>query len=236
MEGWKQKEAAERFAKTADILAPRRREILSIISRLATEGSDQTPLILDLGSGLGDVTEAILAQRERAKVHLVDFSDEMVRLSRKRFDGNPNVSISKHDLNDALPDFTRSREFDSVVSCFALHHVELENRVRLYSEIRRCLKDGGLFINGDLFKGDSPLVDQWLFDDWIRWIEVQMKVQLGEERSFDEWKSERLETMKKMGDKPGTVWEMYDDMECAGFRHVDILWKFQNLAILAAMK
>jgi hypothetical protein len=39
-----------------------------------------------------------------------------------------------------------------------------------------------------------------------------------------------------MGDKPGTIWEMFHDMKIAGFKYVDCLWKSRNLAIMAATK
>jgi hypothetical protein len=39
-----------------------------------------------------------------------------------------------------------------------------------------------------------------------------------------------------MGDKPGTFWNMQFDMHKAGFQEVDCVWKYQNLAILVAIK
>ena len=37
-----------------------------------------------------------------------------------------------------------------------------------------------------------------------------------------------------MRDKPGTVWDMCNDLKLAGFRFVDCLFKYQNLAVIAA--
>lgn len=235
-EGWTHPEAAENYARTADIIIPERKEILSIISKMATELGPMNPKIIDLGCGLGDVTAEIVKLKPHANVLMLDFSDEMIRRSSERFGNNKNMTIIKRDLNQGILGITESRGFDVVVSCFSIHHVEFENRIKLYSEIRELLKEEGLFINGDLFREDSPIIDQWEFNNLISSLMIQLKEKLGQEWTFDELKLNRLENAQKMGDKPGTIWEMFHDMKAAGFRHVDCLWKSRNLAIMAATK
>ncbi len=154
----------------------------------------------------------------------------------ERFRDNKNITAVKHDLNQGILGITDDRGFDAVVSCFAIHHVEFENRIKLYSDIHAVLKEEGLFINGDLFKEDSPIIDQWEFDNNISSLLVILKEKLGQEWTFDELKLNRLEHNQKMGNKPGTLWEMFHYMKAAGFGYVDCLWKFRNLAIMAATK
>lgn len=228
--------AAEHYASTVNIITPGRSDILSLISRLATDGSPISPMVLDLGSGLGDVTSSVLALRPGAIMRQIDFSDEMIEMSQRRFANNPNVEIVKHDLNRGLPVSLKDSRFDSVVSCFALHHIEVGCRIGLYRDIHELLREGGLFVNGDLFKCESPSIDRWEFDAWIRWLAVQLREEGGEDWDFEELRNDRLRNMARMGDKPGTIWEMREDMLGAGFRSVDCLWKNQNLAVMVAMK
>jgi ubiquinone/menaquinone biosynthesis C-methylase UbiE len=235
-EGWAHPEAAEKYSQTADIIIPERKEILSIISKVAIELGPVNPKIIDLGCGLGDVTAEILKLKPQADVLMIDFSDEMIRRSRERFRDNKNITVVKRDLNQGILDITGNRGFDAVVSCFSIHHIEFENRIKLYSDIRKLLKEQGLFINGDLFREDSPAIDQWEFNNKISSLMIQLKEKLGQEWTFEELKLNRLENSQKMGDKPGTLWETFHDMKAAGFRHVDCLWKSRNLAIMAATK
>lgn len=235
-EGWTQPEAAENYAQTADIIIPERKEILSIISRVAAELGPANPKIIDLGCGLGDVTAEILKLKPQADVLMIDFSDEMIRRSSERFRGNKNITVVKRDLNQGILDITDERGFDAVVSCFSIHHVEFENRIKLYSDIRELIEEPGLFINGDLFREDSPAIDQWELNNRISSLMIQLKEKLGQEWTFDELKLNRLENAQKMGDKPGTLWEMFHDMKAAGFRYIDCLWKSRNLAIMTATK
>jgi len=235
-EGWLNPEAAENYARMVDLMIPQRKEILSIISRLAIELGSENPEIIDLGCGLGDVTAEIVKLKPDVKFLMVDFSDEMIRRSSERFRDNKNITVVKRDLNLGVSGISDEAKFDAVVSCFALHHVEFENRVKLYSEIHAVLKEGGLFINGDLFKEDSPIIDEWELNNIIASLLLVLKEKHGEECTFDELKQKRIEHGKKMGDKPGTVWDMFRDMKAAGFGYVDCVWKFRNLAIMAASK
>ncbi len=235
-EGWLNPEAAENYAQTVDTIVPQRKEILSIISKLAIELGSTNLKIIDLGCGLGDVTAEIVKLKPYVDVLMLDFSDEMIRRSNERFRDNKHITVVKHDLNQGILGITDDKGFDAVVSCFAIHHVEFENRIKLYSDIHAVLKEGGLFINGDLFKEDSPIIDQWEFDNKISATVVMLKEKLGQEWTFDDLKLNRLENAQKMGDKPGTLWEMFHDMKATGFEYVDCLWKFGNLAIMVATK
>ena len=219
-----------------NLFVPKRNEILSVISGLATKSISETPKILDIGSGSGDVTADILKFKPHSSAYLMDISDEMIRLSQDRFRENPNIHIIKHNLNEDILDATSEREFDLVVSCFALHHIAFENRVRLYRSIREILKPDGLFINGDMFKCESPVIDQWEFDTWIKWIICRIRDQQGIETSFDEVKNTQLEISRITDDKPGTIWDMQNDMRQAGFQYIDCLCKYQKFAVLVAVK
>ena len=235
-QGWESGEAVSRWLQTADGLVRGRRDILSIIARLSTAFVADRPTILDLGCGHGDVTAEILKIRPHASIWMVDFSDEMIRLARERFSDNENIKVIKHDLNGGIPDELLSIEFDQVVSCFAIHHVEYENRVGLYADIRRVLSEDGLFVNGDRFIGESPVVSKWEFDNWIAWMTKQIKNELGIDEIFDHAKRTQMERDEKMGDKPGTLWDMQEDLRQADFQYVDCMWKSHNLGVIVATK
>lgn len=232
-EGWQAEGAAEQYMQLVDVVAPGRREILSVIARLAAAFCADCPLIMDIGCGWGHVTEEILKHRPDAVVHMTDYSAEMVAISRKRFANQPQVKVYQQDLNLGLGNCDRG-SYNAVVSCFALHHVDPARRVRLYEDIRAALKPGGIFINGDLFICESPSVNKWEFDNYISWMTVQLREQLGQEYNFEELKARQLANYQAMGDMPGTLSDMFSDLKTAGLLHVDCLVKYQNLAVVAA--
>ena len=231
---WKSRKRANHHLKYADILIPGRRDTLSIIARLAILFISDQPRIMDIGCGFGDVTAEILALSPHASVCMVDFSDEMLRLAEDRFGSNNEVKIIKHDLNDGVPDRLKSSKFDAVVSCHALHHIEHENKVGLYMQLRQILGEDGLFIIGDRLTGESPVISRWEFDNWITWETEQIRNKLGKGVSFNEVKKIQMASDEELGDKPGTLWDTQRDLKQAGFQYIDCVWKNHNMGIVVA--
>ena len=229
--GWETSETARRYLEMADVLIPCRRDILYAIAKLTAEFTPENPVILDIGCGNGDVTNEILSLKPSVSLSLLDYSDDMIKMATERFSNNSNIKVLKHNLNNGLPEQMMAVKFDAVVSCFALHHIELENRVRLYENIRQVLREGGLFINGDRFIVESPSINQWGNDFWIAWVVERIRTELGIERTFEEVKQAQVESDKQHGDKPGTIWEMREDLKRAGFKFVDCIWMQYNLCL-----
>lgn len=234
-EGWESNEAVKHYKRIVNILVPGRNEILSIISNLVRDFTKE-PRILEVGCGFGDITAHILDTNPNSKAFMMDYSEEMLDLCRERFKDNINIKIARQDLNMGLPKFDLNEKFDVIVSSIALHHIEFENRVKLYSGIRSALNENGLFINADLFKGENSKFDKWEFNNWISWMVKQIKENMGIEKDFEEVKRTQIESNEKLGDKPGTIWDMREDLLKAGFNDVDCVWKYQNLAVMVGFK
>ncbi|MFC1900806.1 class I SAM-dependent methyltransferase [Chloroflexota bacterium] len=234
-EEWNSKEIVNHQIRIADVTIPGRGDTLSIVARLATEFVSGQPRVLDIGCGWGDVTAEILELRPLASVCMVDYSEEMLRLAEERFSSNNNVKIIKYNLNTGIPDGLGSSEFDAVVSCHSLHHIEHENKIRLYTQIRQVLDEGGLFINGDRFTGESPVISGWEFDNWITWMTEQIKSELEIDRTFDQVKARQIYFDRRLGDKPGTLRDTQRDLKQAGFQYIDCVWKSHNMGIVVAI-
>jgi tRNA (cmo5U34)-methyltransferase len=109
--------------------------------------------ILDLGTGDGRLLALVrkeLAQRgaEYIEAVAVDFSPAMLEAARKRFAGDPSVTVVAHNMDEPLPVLgTAPGQFDAVTSCFAIHHLIHERKRTLYSEVFDRLNPGGVFCN-----------------------------------------------------------------------------------------
>jgi tRNA (cmo5U34)-methyltransferase len=234
--GWETDEAARRFQKVAGLAIPGRTDVFSIAAELIALFSPGRAVILDLGCGYGGVTEVVLQKVPDASAVLIDFSDEMIRLSEERFRDNPEIKIIKHDLNRGIPDSLETSSFDAVVSCFVLHHIDIEKRFPLYTEILKVLKPGGVFVNGDRFLEESPKINEWMFDTWMRWVTDRVTERSVNSRTFEQIKARQLEIDRDFGDKPGSLWTAENELRQAGFTNVDCLYKNQIVAVVAAVK
>lgn len=94
--------------------------------------------ILDLGSGTGETAAAVLACHPGAALIGVDASPDMLAVARGR--GLP-ATFQLGRIEDPLPSGT----FDVVVSAFAIHHLDGEEKADLFRRVARALAPAGCF-------------------------------------------------------------------------------------------
>jgi SAM-dependent methyltransferase len=167
--------------------------------------------VLDLGTGDGYLMGVVRAARPGVSGVACDFSDEMLDRARARFGAAAEIEVVRHDLDEPLPDAWG--EFDLVVSSFAIHHLVHERVRRLYGEVFTRLAPGGRFYN--LEHVASPT--EALHDEFLAAI--------GKTRETDD-PSNKLSSVEDQ-----LAW-----LRDAGFVHVDCLWKWRELALLAARR
>ncbi len=132
---WNQKH--QRYAKTDWIAKP------SLFAQFAAGYFPRRGQILDLGAGQGQDTR-YFAQRGY-NVTAVDFSDVAIKIAKEKLPQNAEqrVQIIKHDLRDPLP--LADHEFDAVYASLSLHYFDTATTIKIFNEIYRVLKLGGIF-------------------------------------------------------------------------------------------
>jgi SAM-dependent methyltransferase len=114
--------------------------------------------VLDLGCGAGLPSTLRLA--ERFRVLGVDISERQIELARANV---PRAEFRCCDLLELdLPDAS----FDAAVALYSMSHLPRSQHVRMFGNVRRWLRPGGLFV-ASLGTGD--------IDDWTgEWLGVPM--------------------------------------------------------------
>ncbi|MFZ1129591.1 MAG: class I SAM-dependent methyltransferase, partial [Terriglobales bacterium] len=166
--------------------------------------------ILDLGTGDGRLLALVKREHPDAEAVAIDFSPAMIEAARKRFAGDASVAVIPHNLDNPLPELG---DFDAVVSCFAIHHLEHERKRALYSEIHGRLNVGGVFCN--LEHVASPTLR--LHEEFLHGIGFTVQTEDPSNKLLD------VET--QLG------W-----LRAIGFADVDCHWKWRELALLAGRR
>lgn len=108
--------------------------------------------ILDLATGPARVAKDLKGEFSGVAV---DYAEEMLEVAKKLLDG-AKWKIQKEDAFAlSFPDKT----FDLVTSFRFVRHFEKSDRIRIYNEVKRVLKDDGLFV----FEALNKKMDKTLF-------------------------------------------------------------------------
>lgn len=113
--------------------------------------------ILILGCGTGLEIERI---KFKSDVVAIDISPEMLtELHKKTFYNGMSLKTICASILDF--EFGNDR-FDIVLTCYTLHHFNVEQKREIFRKIYRSLLPGGVFINGDLMSKSTEEESQRL--------------------------------------------------------------------------
>lgn len=220
-----------------DVMHPNRHKMVSVA--LETLPFDPTASItaLDLGTGTGFFTDRFLKQFPQARVISVDGSNSMVDLARTRLGTlTARVDFRIGDfrkLQDIVPE---SALGDAVLSSYALHHLNHEEKREVITQAIRFLKPGGWLINADIVTHESKVIEER-----IQQLRVEGIVRRGHavDPRFRDTASTRqfLDQLKATdADQPLTLAEDLQVFREAGLTHSAVLWSEYREVVIGGRK
>ncbi len=187
-----------------------------------TSNIDAPNRIIDLGAGTGLLTSYWYQHFPSAEYILVDIADDMLDIARKRFDHIETISYEVGNYSHKLPDAA----FDAVISALSIHHLEDEDKIKLFSRIYDSLPKGGLFINYDQFCAGSSEMDYWFNSFW----ESQLANSGLTDKDIELWKERR-----KL-DRECTARQEVDMLKDCRFKMVKCVYSYQKFSVIVAVK
>jgi tRNA (cmo5U34)-methyltransferase len=221
-------DAVPMFNKHAEAYDSDRRRIIppfepfyrTAVDAVALAGDDPAR-ILDLGAGTGVLSSFVLDAYPNSKVTLFDGAALMLDKARATL-GSERVDFIEGDLYGRLPD----GPWDAVVSALAIHHLTDDGKRHVFSEVRRTLRPGGIFVNSEHVLGPTTFLDA----EYRRWQEAEARAAGVDDH---EWHAaEDRMTADHLSPLPDQLGWLAD----AGFEDVDCLFKDRGYAVMFARR
>jgi tRNA (cmo5U34)-methyltransferase len=189
----------------------------------AADSGNARPEILDLGAGTGLLAALLIARYPTSPVTLMDFSEQMLAVAKKRFAGNEQIQYLSGDYGSA----DIGGQYDLICSALSIHHFDGPGKRRVYRKVFDSLSPGGLFVNADQVHAETPRLQERYLEYWDTFLEggpLDRNMQ-------DEIKKRRdtLDRMEKLSVQLACLREI-------GFEGVDVVYKNRNFAVFIGMK
>jgi demethylmenaquinone methyltransferase/2-methoxy-6-polyprenyl-1,4-benzoquinol methylase len=110
--------------------------------------------VLDVCSGMHDIPLRLLSIDPSLEIHAVDGSEHMTAEGQRRA-RERNLTIHARVCDAHVLPFPDS-SFDAVTLQFASRHLEI---IRVFKEINRVLKPGGIFCHNDMLRPESRIIE-----------------------------------------------------------------------------
>lgn len=208
---------------------------------------------LDLACGPGSLSQRLLAHFPQARSVAVDLDPVLLALGQGAL-GTMDGRLRWVDADLCDPKWVEAlgeQQFDAVVSTTALHWLPVPDLVRVYHQVAKLLRPGGVFLNGDNMKFSAQLPslqkvakavrdEQWQderfaqlgVETWAQWWAA-----LGKEAAPADLLAERE---RRFGWRSPDNWVNGGrDLQSgalldAGFQEVGIIWqRFDNCVLMA---
>lgn len=200
--------------------------MLELISRAAARVKPDAENLLDIGSGAGNNTIAILRLLPGLNCDLVDLSLPMLERARERLarESAGEVRIFHGDFRDAaLP----ASHYDIIVAAAVLHHLRDDvDWESCFRKIYSLMKPGGVFLVSDMVWSGSPALHALEWERYGSYLEA-----LGGAEYRD-----KVFTYIEKEDSPRSVSYQLDLMKRCGFKETDVLHKNACFAAYAGIK
>jgi len=182
--------------------------------------------VYDIGTSTGKVIDSILEKYKDKLINIVgvDTSRDMIDKSKRIFSGNSNVKLI---CGDATDDSFEMKNASLVTAILTTQFIPQRYRQTLVDKIYNSLNPGGGFILVEKIIGNNARFNEM-------WVEMyhEMKLRNGVSEAQVFQKSKAIRGVLR----PLTVDENMKLLYNAGFKDVDMFFKWNNFAGLIAIK
>ena len=196
-------------------------DFYGIATYFATAKSDK-PKILDLGAGTGLLSSFVSKKYPNAQFTLLDISEKMLEVAKERFAGFKNMNYAVMDYGESKIE----ENYDLVISALSIHHLEDNNKKKLYQNIYNILNIDGVFINADQCLPENSEYTEKFNNYWYNHVK---------NCNFSQDEIDGFKQRKQL-DKESKLITQISWLKNVGFQVVECVYKYMQFCVIVAKK
>ncbi|HEY7094026.1 MAG TPA: class I SAM-dependent methyltransferase [Ktedonobacterales bacterium] len=226
-------ESSKTYRQLASVAVPGREEQVATLLCLLPFGRDETFHVVELASGEGMLSQAILEAFPAATVMALDGEESMRQATAARL--SPYGERARVAAFDIMSDnwYAKLDGADAVVSSLCVHHLSGEGKRGLVAAVRERLSARGCLLIADLVRPQREEARGLFAATWDRSARERSRAQTGDAALFDLFVRENWNyyTYPDPFDQPSPLFDQLRWLKEAGFAVVDCFWMQAGHAI-----
>jgi tRNA (cmo5U34)-methyltransferase len=232
-ESWDEDES-KAFAEFGRAMVPGRKEIERTFLDLIPAEADEPFTAVEIGTGTGWLSAAVLRAFTRARILGLDGSPEMLDAAEGQlapYGQRAELRLFRLEDPSWLERLPEVRVF---LSCLVLHHLDGSGKRDLFARLFDRLEPGGALLLADLMEPRTERARRHFAAAWEEEIRHRSLEIHGDGRAYEFFVREEWNIYDHPDpmDKPSTLPEQLWWMEEAGFEGVDVFWARVGHALL----
>ncbi len=228
------------FIDQGKIFTPRRDELRDAFLDLIPAERDEAFQVVELASGAGWLSAAILERYPNASILALDGSVEMRAETARSLAPYPGRWETRaFELLDTNWRADLPNDVRAIVSSLAIHHLKGTAKRDLFADLNSHLAPGGALLIADLVEPASPAALRHAARAWDEDVERQSRELSGSAASWeffrdDHWNIYTWPDLEM--DFPSPLVDQIDWLRQTGYTRIDIPWARAGHTLIAAYR
>lgn len=211
---------------------------IEVIIRIIRSWHPEVHSFLDMGCGDGILGRQIFKQWPGSFGIFMDFSEPMITSVNEKCKGHRDSCViiqEDYSKENWLESVASWIPLDLVISGYSIHHQEDDMKYKIYEDVFKILKPGGLFLNLEHVASPNPKIEK-LFDEMFIDGLYTYHIQSGGTSTRDDIAHKFYNRDDKVLNKLTLVEKQVKWLEEIGFVNTDCFFKLFELALFGGQK
>jgi cyclopropane fatty-acyl-phospholipid synthase-like methyltransferase len=111
----------------------------SIMNKAVSLGLEPNHSVLEIGCGIGTLTQLLVEYLKYGMIYSVDISDESIRIAKEVLGYHENLKLEVYDATI----FSLDKQFDVIILPDVLEHIPIEYHAQMFQNLSKMLKTEG---------------------------------------------------------------------------------------------